>query len=217
MTIPKKVQSRLREGLKKYQPTIEGHEEPLRGDGDPDRPLPPARGRGGMTRPGVVSCLLAALLGFSEPSEAQQCEVNSECAQPLICRETYCRSECLTTLDCRDGMYCVQSQVPAHSSRDVGVCAPKDAIHASWFPNLERGVDRYGDDLKQFPIDRREPLICHEECRRTRTCVAWTYAEPGVNRAALPRCYLKNGPGQRRSNPATISGEVPSIEVRPPR
>ncbi len=101
---------------------------------------------------------------------------------------------------------------------NYGVCADSGAIHASWFPTLEHGIDRYGDDLVNFSIGKRDPLICHSECVINGDCVAWTYAEPGVNASTLPRCYLKNGAGQRRRNPATVSGEVrrPTVRVRPP-
>jgi len=40
-------------------------------------------------------------------SVGTRCEINSDCAAPLVCRLSYCRNECATSADCATGSSCV--------------------------------------------------------------------------------------------------------------
>lgn len=165
----------------------------------------------------IVSGAALLTLALAGSAHAQrtlpaQCRVDTDCDAPLVCLSDRCSEQCKGHRDCDgEGSYCVKS-----SRQDPGVCVDRSVILSSWFPELERDTDRWGDDLKSFPIRREDPLICHSECALTRGCVAWTYTEPGVNGQTLPRCYLKNGKGQVRANSATISGQMGQIRVRRP-
>ncbi len=41
-------------------------------------------------------------------SQGEECELNSECDAPLVCRIGYCRRECSTSRDCAAGIDCVE-------------------------------------------------------------------------------------------------------------
>ena len=41
-------------------------------------------------------------------SQGEQCELNSDCDAPLVCRIGYCRRECSTSRDCAAGLDCVE-------------------------------------------------------------------------------------------------------------
>ena len=63
--------------------------------------------------PSLLILLLAALsvVGCASPfglSVGSQCELNSDCDAPLVCRIGYCRNECSTARDCGAGLNCVQ-------------------------------------------------------------------------------------------------------------
>lgn len=57
----------------------------------------------------ALAGVLAAVLGCIPPRSGlgAECELNSECATPLVCRLGYCRVECATSEDCTVGLACV--------------------------------------------------------------------------------------------------------------
>ena len=54
-------------------------------------------------------------------SLGSQCELNSDCETPLVCRIGYCRTECSTSRDCALGLDCLQD------NQGLGACQlPQD-------------------------------------------------------------------------------------------
>lgn len=65
------------------------------------------RGRGWLLAIPLV-CLFAACGGDKSREQlGGQCELNSECDAPLVCRLDFCRVECATSRDCGAGLSCV--------------------------------------------------------------------------------------------------------------
>lgn len=56
----------------------------------------------------LLSGCLPSPYGLSLGSE---CELNSECDAPLVCRIGYCRNECSTSRDCGAGLDCLQDNM----------------------------------------------------------------------------------------------------------
>ncbi|MBX7191011.1 MAG: hypothetical protein K1X94_03085 [Sandaracinaceae bacterium] len=78
--------------------------------------LAPRRGRGASALLGWIAVsLLAAtevLLAGCLPSpyglsQGEECELNSDCDSPLVCRLGYCRRDCASSRDCAAGLDCL--------------------------------------------------------------------------------------------------------------
>lgn len=64
----------------------------------------------------TLSALAATLLSCSRPTVTfgEECEINSQCADPLVCVLDTCRRACVTTRDCGAGLTClVDTNMPA--------------------------------------------------------------------------------------------------------
>ena len=67
------------------------------------------------------------------------------------------------------------------------------------------GVDRPGQDYRNFSLSEANPMICRNTCARESQCRAWTYVRPGVQGASA-RCWLKNRIPERRNSTCCTSG-----------
>lgn len=106
-----------------------------------------------------------------------QCDLDTECAYPLVCRLARCRRECATVRDCPLGQLCV----PA---KDLGVCLLPDEVTCA------------------LRSDCPEPLVCAggrcaNECAGPRDCApgAVCHVEDGLGRCTdasedAPTCRL---------------------------
>ncbi|MGE0788628.1 MAG: hypothetical protein AB7S26_23355 [Sandaracinaceae bacterium] len=109
---------------------------------------------------GVAGACLALACTSPPGDEGLQCERNSECRAPLVCRLTRCRRECTTERDCPIGSMCVVDD------RGVGACRlPDEATCAS-------------------DADCPDPLSCRRgacanECDEARRCPAGATCEDG--------------------------------------
>lgn len=83
-----------------------------RGDGRPS-----CRGLGGAV---LALALLAAGCDRTELRLGEDCELNSDCASPLVCRLERCRVECRGTRDCAIGLLCIPDE------DGVGACQLED-------------------------------------------------------------------------------------------
>ena len=77
----------------------------------------------------VLGSLTAGALLFPAPVASargisDQCDVNSECADPLVCRYGRCREECKQDRDCPVGLDLMCTKVPGRGGR-FGKCVPK--------------------------------------------------------------------------------------------
>lgn len=57
----------------------------------------------------TLSALAIALLSCARPTVTfgEECEINSQCADPLVCVLDTCRRACITTRDCGAGLTCI--------------------------------------------------------------------------------------------------------------
>lgn len=101
-----------------------------------------------LAPPLLLALSLAAAGCGVEPRRTlgDQCELNSECQAPLVCRMARCRNECLSTRDCGLGLRCVLAP------DGLGVCQLPDETAC-------------GDDL-----DCPESLVCTMEAGCTNAC-----------------------------------------------
>ena len=75
--------------------------------------------------------------------------------------------------------------------------------------SLERGTDRMGGDYRGFALREPDPQQCREACAADARCLAYTYVNPGVQRAEA-MCYLKNVvPAPRRDGCCTSGARQP--------
>jgi hypothetical protein len=70
---------------------------------------------------------------------------------------------------------------------------------------LEPGVDRPGMDYRSFDLGYPRPDDCRNACLSEPQCVAFTYVNPGVQRANA-RCWLKGQVPQPVQNNCCVSG-----------
>jgi hypothetical protein len=85
--------------------------------------------------------------------------------------------------------------------------ATADSILASkkLGPLAEPGMDRPGQDYKNFDLDSDNANICESACNNEARCRAWTYVNPGVQ-GPKARCWLKTGIPGIRGNTCCVSG-----------
>lgn len=73
---------------------------------------------------------------------------------------------------------------------------------------MQWDTDRQGSDLNPDGLDlpTTDPTLCEDECARNPECKAWTYVKPNSKKGPLPKCFLKKGVPQEKSNSACVSG-----------
>lgn len=86
----------------------------------------------------LMAAALVVLLSDCSARRASvggQCELNSQCAAPLVCRLGYCRNECATSEDCPAGLSCVLDedglgacQLPAETSCTLSSECPPSLV-----------------------------------------------------------------------------------------
>jgi len=64
---------------------------------------------------------------------------------------------------------------------------------STWTRNtdMERNINRPGQDFKNFELDIPDPKRCRQACMNEQRCVAWTYVNPGVQ-GPKAKCWLKH-------------------------
>lgn len=87
-------------------------------------------------------------------------------------------------------------------------CAPTNPI-------FEYAVNRYGNDYRNFELDKACPELCAQQCENDNRCKAWTFVRPGVQ-GAKARCWLKDKEGTARRDNDTVSGTYARIIDRVP-
>jgi hypothetical protein len=56
---------------------------------------------------------------------------------------------------------------------------------------MEQGIDRIGDDYRDFDLTTPNPALCAQACMNEARCRAWTYVKPGVA-GDKAHCWVKN-------------------------
>jgi alpha-tubulin suppressor-like RCC1 family protein len=111
----------------------------------------------------LTVCLSVALTAGCEVAPrrlGEQCDLNSDCTEPLVCRIGRCRRECATVRDCPPGQLCVPSQ-------GLGICLLDDEARCT------------------LSSDCPSPLVCLQgrcanECVGDRDCAAGAVCEIGA-------------------------------------
>ena len=70
---------------------------------------------------------------------------------------------------------------------------------------METGVDRPGNDYRDFDLATADPALCQQVCAREARCVAWVYVKPGVQ-GPKPRCWLKSTVPAPKPDSCCVSG-----------
>ena len=120
---------------------------------------------------GSCALLCAGLLGCVPPRSGlgAECELNSQCATPLVCRLGHCRTECATSEDCTVGLACVLD------AQRIGCCQLQ----------AERGCT-LASDCPAGLVCRFEQ--CTNACETDRDCPGGARCEPdGDVRACIDR------------------------------
>jgi len=68
------------------------------------------------------------------------------------------------------------------------------------------GIDRPGQDYKDFDLSAADPKMCLDACLAEAECKAWTYVKPGVQ-GDKARCWLKNGVPDQVKDDCCVSGK----------
>lgn len=71
---------------------------------------------------------------------------------------------------------------------------------------LAAGVDRPGEDYRDFDLAEAQPEACRSACLAEDKCLAWTYVRPGIQ-SEKARCWLKQGAPSPISDPCCVSGK----------
>ncbi|HJL19032.1 MAG TPA: hypothetical protein RMH99_25440 [Sandaracinaceae bacterium LLY-WYZ-13_1] len=106
-----------------------------------------------MKRAAFLALVVLAGCGESRAELGAQCELNTDCQTPYVCRLDRCRQECAATRDCPVGQLCVEG------NRGLGACLLPDEVSC--------GVD---SDCPQSLVCRR--TRCTVECVEDRDCAA---------------------------------------------
>ena len=78
--------------------------------------------------------------------------------------------------------------------------------------NAEPGIDRPGQDYKNFDLASANPASCEASCTGDRQCMGWTYVNPGVQ-GPNARCWLKTSLPQAVVNSCCTSGSTDAPPV----
>lgn len=71
--------------------------------------------------------------------------------------------------------------------------------------NWEQGIDRMGQDFRNFDQAQPDPGICQAACANDPRCRAWTWVRPG-HQGPHSRCWLKHGVPVARRSDCCVSG-----------
>jgi hypothetical protein len=74
--------------------------------------------------------------------------------------------------------------------------------------SLEQGVDRPGEDYKDFDLDDARPEACRDACAQDATCKAFTFVKAGVQ-GDKARCWLKSTVPPAQPHDCCASGVRP--------
>ncbi len=91
------------------------------------------------------------------------------------------------------------------------LCLCCSVVSADWLDGND-GVDRYGSDLPDMPIDLKNgsaapPRDCAEMCNDSPECKAWAFAKPNCGGSSgTPQCYLKALLPDQVKNPCRVRG-----------
>ena len=113
-------------------------------------------------------CLLALTLAGCPTSLPEalggQCQLNSECDAPLVCRIAFCRKECSTSRDCAAGLDCV------HDNMGLGACQLVEELSCVLDSDCaENLVCTMGECTNECNCPDDEPC---RDCPPGATCVA---------------------------------------------
>lgn len=120
-----------------------------------------------------VSLLLASQIGCSSTVDeqielaqlAQNCLVNSDCLDPLVCAFEACHTECVSSRDCDDGARCVAA------ARPYKVCQLES----------ERDCERLSDCAAGLVCgidgECRDQCVTDNDCVQNQRCVSGTCAD----------------------------------------
>ncbi len=111
-------------------------------------------------RSAALALALVGCVGAGKQAAGEACGLNSECAAPLVCRLTRCRTECFETRDCPLGAGCVADE------EGFGVCLLVDETECA----------QDGDCLPHLVcLDAQ----CVNECAEDRDCPPGTVCREG--------------------------------------
>jgi len=100
----------------------------------------------------LCSLLAVACLPARRASLGVECELNSECDTPLVCRLGFCRNECASSGDCSRGLDCLLD------SQDLGACQLPDEAHCVLTAECPTGlVCRFSECANACETDRDCP------------------------------------------------------------
>lgn len=72
-------------------------------------------------------------------------------------------------------------------------------------PVGQNGIDRPGQDYKNFDLSAPDPAACRKACEAEAQCRAWAYVKPGVQGPSA-RCWLKNAVPPPVKDACCVSG-----------
>lgn len=119
-------------------------------------------------------------LGCDRPalSSGADCVLNSDCAEPLVCRLERCRRQCVDSRDCSAGLRCLQ--LPDADEQLGGACQLPDESECTLTSECPDGL-----------VCRLE--TCTTECVEDRDCPPGATCEPdesGANACVEPLAEL---------------------------
>ena len=155
--------------------------------------------------------LLAFACADDLPILGEQCELNSECVEPYVCRYQRCRTECQTSRDCSLGSRCLASEQGAPVCRldDEKSCASAGDCVASLACVAGACTSPCRDDDDCLAEDRCTTGLTPNE---PSGCVAFSIVQPfdaGFAPDAVPA--TDSGPADTG---ATV--DVGSVDAAPP-
>lgn len=154
-----------------------------------------------MTRTSVVALAIAALAAAvglaacAPPRRAGvgvECELNSECDVPLVCRLGYCRNECATAADCPAPLSCVLDP------QRIGACQLLEETSCSLASDCPLGlVCRFSQCTNECETDR--------DCPGGARCEMDTEGPACIDRSGTP-CIFDEECAPRTTGERCLSG-----------
>lgn len=108
-------------------------------------------------------------------------------------------------ITCTLGLTLVFSLATACSSSST---APPPPATTPPTLTIEQGVDRPGEDYKDFDLDDARPEACRDACEKDAACKAFTFVKAGVQ-GDKARCWLKQAVPGALPNDCCASGIRP--------
>ncbi len=94
------------------------------------------------------------------------------------------------------GVACTKSPAPTATTTTTTTPAPAGLPPMA----IEQGIDRPGEDFKDFDLDDARPEVCRDACEKEPQCKAFTFVKAGVQ-GDKARCWLKT------TVPAPVPGD----------